>query len=119
MRTFNVKVNGVAYEVEIEEVGAVTAAQPEQGVPAPAPTAAPKAPAASAGGTAVKAPMPGNIVKINCKTGDGVKRGDVLCLLEAMKMENEIFAPCDGTVKAVEVSQGESVATDAVLFTIG
>ena len=76
-------------------------------------------PETSAGGSIkVKAPMPGKLVKINCKTGQSVKRGEILCLLEAMKMENEIFAPCDGTIVTVEVSQGDTVAGDALLFTL-
>ena len=66
----------------------------------------------------VKAPMPGSIVKVNVKVGDSVKKGDVLCILEAMKMENEIFAPEDGTVASVEISQGMTVATDATLVTL-
>ena len=62
--------------------------------------------------------MPGNILKINVKAGDAVKKGDVLCILEAMKMENEIFAPVDGTVTSLPVSKGASVQTDEVLATI-
>ena len=62
--------------------------------------------------------MPGNVIKINCKAGAAVKRGDVLVVLEAMKMENDICAPADGVVASVEVSQGASVETDAVLVTL-
>ena len=62
--------------------------------------------------------MPGNIMKVNFKVGDSVKRGDVLCILEAMKMENEICAPADGTVASVDVAQGATVATDALLMTL-
>jgi len=62
--------------------------------------------------------MPGNIIKVNVKAGDSVKKGDVLCILEAMKMENDIMAPADGTVATVEVSAGQSVQTDAVLLTL-
>ena len=78
------------------------------------------APAAkgTAGATAVKAPMPGTLIKVNVKVGDAVKKGDVLCVLEAMKMENDIMAPADGVVASVEASQGSSVATDAVLVTL-
>lgn len=116
MRRFNVNVNGVSYEVEIEEIDS---AQPAAAA-APAVKAAPAAAAkpASLSGTAVKAPMPGTVVKVNVREGQSVKRGDVLCMLEAMKMENEICAPCDGTVSGVSVAQGETVASDAVLFTI-
>ena len=104
MRRFNVTVNGVSYDVVVEEVG---------GAPAAAP-----APAGKAGATAVKAPMPGTLIKVNVKPGDSVKKGDVLCVLEAMKMENDIMAPADGVVASVEAVQGASVATDAVLVTL-
>lgn len=128
MRKFNVTVNGVAYDVVIEEVGAVASAPVAAPAPvAAAPVAAPAAPAAApaapkaqgkAGSVAIKAPMPGTILKINVKVGDSVKAGDVVCVLEAMKMENDICAPQDGVVSSVEVSQGASVATDAVLVTL-
>ena len=130
MRKFNVTVNGVAYDVEIEEVGAVAsapvAAPAPAATPAPvaAPAAAPAAPKAApaaqgkAGSVSIKAPMPGTILKINVKVGDAVKAGDVVCVLEAMKMENDICAPQDGVVSSVEVAQGASVATDAVLVTL-
>jgi len=62
--------------------------------------------------------MPGNIMKVNCKAGDAVKKGDVLIVLEAMKMENDICAPQDGTVASVAVNQGATVETDAVLVTL-
>ena len=127
MKTYNITVNGVTYVVDVEEVGATAsapvaapaAAPASAAAPAPAaaPKAAPKA-AGKAGSVVVKAPMPGNIMKVNVKVGDAVKKGDVLCILEAMKMENEIFAPADGTVASVEVSQGATVATDAVLVTL-
>ena len=84
----------------------------------PATPAAPAAPTASAGTTPVKAPMQGNIVKVNVTPGAAVKRGDVVCVLEAMKMENEIFAPVDGTVAEVFATKGATVATDALLLTI-
>lgn len=132
MRKFNVTVNGVAYDVEIEEVGAVASAPVAAPAPvaaAPAPAVAPAAPKAApapaapkaqgkAGSVAIKAPMPGTILKINVKVGDSVKSGDCVCVLEAMKMENDICAPQDGVVSSVEVAQGASVATDAVLVTL-
>jgi glutaconyl-CoA decarboxylase len=132
MRKFNVTVNGLVYEVEVEEVGgaAPVAAPVAASAPAAAPAAAPKAaapaapkaaaPAATgkAGSVAIKAPMPGTILKVNVKVGDSVKKGDVVCVLEAMKMENDICAPEDGVVSSVEVSQGASVATDAVVITL-
>ena len=124
MKTYNITVNGVTYVVDVEEVGATASAPVAAQAAAPAPAAAPAAPKAApkaagkAGSVVVKAPMPGNIMKVNVKVGDAVKKGDVLCILEAMKMENEIFAPADGTVASVEVSQGATVATDAVLVTL-
>ena len=119
MKRFNVTVNGVTYDVLVEEVGGAPAAP----VAAPAPTAAPapaapKAPAAPAGAVAVKAPMPGTIMKINVSAGQAVKKGDVLCVLEAMKMENDICAPQDGTVASVNVQKGASVASEEVLVTL-
>ena len=122
MKTYNITVNGVTYVVDVEEVSASAApvAAPASAAAPAAPKAAPAAPKAAgkAGSVVVKAPMPGNIMKVNAKVGDAVKKGDVLCVLEAMKMENEIFAPADGTVASVEVAQGATVATDAVLVTL-
>ena len=120
MKRFNVTVNGTSYDVVVEEVGADAAAVPAT-VSAPAPKAAPKAPAApagKAGATVIKAPMQGNLIKINVKPGDAVKKGDVLCVLEAMKMENEIPAPCDGVVKQILVNKGAVVATGDTLLVI-
>ena len=122
MKNYRVTVNGVAYDVTVEELdaGAAPAAAPAP-VAAPVATPAPKAaptPSGNAGATAVKAPMPGTVVKINVKVGDAVKKGDVLCVLEAMKMENDIMAPADGVIASVETSQGASVATDALLVTL-
>ena len=69
--------------------------------------------------TAVKAPLPGTITKLNVKNGQNIKRGEILCILEAMKMENEIIAPTDGTIIQIEVQQGSSVQTDDILVVIG
>lgn len=123
MKRFNVTVNGVSYDVTVEEIGATaSAAQPAQAPTAqsaaPARTVAPK-PAANAGSVTVKAPMPGTILKTNVSVGAAVKKGDVLCILEAMKMENDICAPQDGTVASVNVQKGSSVNTDDVLVTLG
>ncbi len=121
MRKFIVNVNGNSYEVEVEEVGgAVSApAAAPKAAPVAAPKAAPAAPkaAAPAGGTAVKAPMPGNVLDIKVSNGQAVKEGDVVVILEAMKMENEIYAPCDGTVTVV-ASKGSTVNTGDVLVSI-
>ena len=117
MRKFNITVNGVAYEVEVEEVAAGEAsapvaaapkAAPKAAAPAAKPAAAPKA-APVANGTKVNAPMPGTILDVKVAQGQAVKKGDVLLILEAMKMENEILAPQDGTVAQVAVSKGASV----------
>ena len=106
-----VTLNGKDYEVEVDELS-------EAIVTSVAPTAAsaPAAPAPVSGsGTAVKAPMPGTILKVNVTAGQSVKAGDIMFILEAMKMENEIVAPSDGTVSQVVAAKGSSVATDDVL----
>lgn len=122
MKNYRVTVNGVAYDVVVEELSADAVAAPAEparpAAPKPAaPAQKPAAPAGNAGANAVKAPMPGNILKVNVKVGDNFRKGDVLCVLEAMKMENEIMAPQDGTVASVAVSAGTTVASDAVLLT--
>ena len=112
MKKYRVNVNGTAYEVEIEEMaGAPVAA------PVAAPAAAP-ASAASGAGESINAPMPGNILSVNVAAGDTVKKGQVLMVLEAMKMENEIMAPRDGKVTAVAVAKGAAVESGALLCTI-
>jgi len=128
MRKFNITVNGVAYEVEVEEVGAgsapaapVAAAPAPVAAPAPAPKAAPApAPKAApvAGGTKINAPMPGVILDVKAAVGASVKKGDILLVLEAMKMENEIMAPADGTVGSVTVTPGQTVQSGQQLLTI-
>ena len=119
MKKYLVKVNGNQYEVEVEEVGgsapvaaAAAPSAPAPSAPAPAPRAA--APAA-AGASSVTAPMPGTILKVNVNVGDSVKKGQVLCVLEAMKMENEIVASVDGVVTSVNVTKGTSVNAGDVL----
>ncbi len=121
MKRFTVTVNGTAYDVVVEEVteGAAPApAAAPKTAPAPKAAPAPKKAAGAQGSVQVKAPMPGNILKVNVKTGDKVAKGTVVAVLEAMKMENEIFAPEDGTVASVEVAQGTAVAADQVLITM-
>ena len=127
MKYYNISVNGVAYSVSVEETAAgaapvaPAAAPAPKAAPAPAAAAAPAAPAApaSAGAVEVKAPMPGNILKVNVTAGQAVKEGDVLVVLEAMKMENEILAPKACTVKQVLVSKGSTVDTGATLVVLG
>ena len=118
MKKYNVTVNGTAYEITLEAVDAADVkAAP---APAAAPAAAP-APAAKpvTGGETVSSPMPGTILSVNVTNGATVKKGDVLMVLEAMKMENEIMSPCDGTVTSVNVSKGAAVETGTVLCVIG
>ncbi|MBQ1948481.1 MAG: biotin/lipoyl-binding protein [Clostridia bacterium] len=118
MKKYKVVVNGVAYEVDVELLSESEASAPVQvAAPVQAPVA-PVAPAAPvAGGENVNAPMPGTILDVKVANGQAVKKGDVLVILEAMKMENEILAPCDGTVSYV-IAKGSSVETGTLLSTI-
>ena len=132
---YKVTLKGRTYEVEVEageailldEYEAIAPSAPTAApaaaapatAPAPAAAAAPAAPAVTGAGDPVNAPMPGNILKVNVSQGQAVKSGDVLCVLEAMKMENEIMAPKDGTVTQVLVSKGSTVDTGAPLVVIG
>ena len=104
IKTYNVKLNGKVYEVEIEEVKA--GSQPTMSA---TPSQAPKASAPAGAGQAVEAPLQGSMFNILVKEGQAVKKGDVLAVLEAMKMENEIIAPADGTVSAIHVEKGQNV----------
>ena len=109
MKKYRVTVNGTAYEIELEELtGAVPAASAVPAAPA-APAAAPVPPPAPAGGEQVSAPMPGTILSVNVAAGDIVKRGQVLMILEAMKMENEIMCPRDGRVTAIQTTKSAAV----------
>ena len=115
MKKYRVNVNGTAYEVEIEEMTGAPAAAPVAAAPA-----APAAPvSAPAGGEQITSPMPGNILSANVAAGDAVKKGDVLMILEAMKMENEIMCPCDGKVVSVSVAKGATVESGTLLCVIG
>ncbi len=131
MKNYTITVNGTPYNVTVEEgAGAPVAAAPvaaPAAAPAPAPAAAPApapatAPAPAAQGTAgsvkVEAPMPGTILDVKVSVGDSVSSGSVLCILEAMKMENEIVAPQDGTVASVNVSKSDSVEAGQVIITL-
>ena len=112
MKAYRVNVNGNVYEITLEVIDkSEIKAQP---APAAAPAAAPVA----QGAQTVSAPMPGTILKVNVSNGQAVKKGDVLMILEAMKMENEIMSPCDATVSSVNVANGASVETGTVLCTL-
>ena len=127
---YKVTLNGRTYEVEVnngqailldeyEAVAPVAAPAAPVAAPAAAAPAAATAPAVTGAGEAVNAPMPGTILKVNVSQGQAVKEGDVLCVLEAMKMENEIMAPKAGTITQVVVAKGSSVNTGDALVVIG
>ena len=127
MKKYTITVNGTAYEVEVEDMGGAVATAPKAAAPkaapvpaaAPAPKAAAPAPAAkpvAAGSATISAPMPGKVLEVKVKAGDAVKSGDVLMILEAMKMQNEIMAPADGTISDVRISAGQTVGTGDVMI---
>ena len=128
---YKITLKGRTYEVEVEAgkamlldeyeaiVPSAPAAAPAAAPEAAAPAAAPAPAAVTGAGEAVNAPMPGTILKVNVQNGQAVKEGEVLCILEAMKMENEIMAPKAGTVTQVVVSKGSKVDTGAPLVVIG
>ncbi len=123
MRKFQVTVNGNTYEVEVEELGAVASApcvapvQVAQAMPKVVAPVAP-APVASTGAHKVVAPMPGKIVDVKVSVGQTIKEGDLVAILEAMKMENEIFASASGTVASVNTSAGNMVEANDVIISI-
>ncbi len=133
MKKYNITVNGNTYEVLVEEVGSASsyaapvAIPAPTAAPAPAPVSAASAPAPKAsvtantgaqGSTKVTSPMPGTILDIKVSAGQSVKKGDVICVLEAMKMENDIPAPADGVVASINVQKGASVAANDLLATL-
>lgn len=128
---YNVTINDKVYEVEVEKgkanllrttdvVAAAPVAAPVAAAPAaaPAPVAAPAGAAVAAGSTPASAPMPGTILDVKVAVGQDVKEGDVVAILEAMKMENEIYAPCAGKVAQVIATKGSSVSTGDPIVTI-
>ncbi len=131
MKRYSITVNGTVYDVVVEEAdasGVVSApvAAPVQSAPAAAPVAPVAAPKAapkpvatgSTGATQVTSPMPGTILDVKVSVGQSVKKGDVICVLEAMKMENDIPAPADGVVASVNVQKGASVAANELLASL-
>lgn len=134
MKQYKITVNGTEYEVAVEEVGGTAATQPlkranvltsgetaalKQVLDTPAPKAAPASKPAAAGSGDVVAPLNGSVLSVAVKEGDAVKVGQVLLVFEAMKMENEIAAPRDGTVKKVHVAVGAKIETGMPVVTIG
>lgn len=127
MKNYRITVNGNTYDVAVEELGAgaapvsPVAAAPVQAAPAAATPAAPKAapaPSGAQGGTKVTSPMPGNIFDIKVNVGDKVEANQVVAILEAMKMENEIVTPVAGTVASINVNKGDAVNSGDILVTI-
>ena len=127
-KQYSVTVNGTVYDVIVEELGASAAPAPAAApkaapapaaapVAVPAPAAAP-APAATGAGEKIEAPLNGTVLNVNVAVGASVKSGETLCVLEAMKMENEIVAPRDGKITSVAAQKGATVAPGDVLFTI-
>lgn len=122
MKRYTITVNGTPYDVTVDEVGAaapapVAAAPAAPVAAAPAPVAKP-ATSGAEGAIKVDAPMPGTILDIKTSVGASVKSGDVLCILEAMKMENEIVAPADGTVASIAANKGDSVEAGQIIVTL-
>lgn len=125
MKNYRITVNGTSYDVSVEELsgGAAPVAAPVAAAPvaAPAPAAAPAAPAPAVGGAGsvkVSSPMPGKILAVKANVGDSVKKGQVILILEAMKMENEVVAPEDGTIASIDVTVGASVESGDTLATL-
>ena len=126
MKRFQITFKGQVYELDVEEISS-SASTIKKSAPDPVPNAAPvtvpnpKAvqPTAPAGALTVLAPMPGKILAVNIKAGDAVKRGDVIFILEAMKMQNEIMANQDGQISSVSVTVGQTVSTGDVLAALG
>ena len=118
MKNYTITVNGNVYDVTVEEgaAGAATSAPKAVAPKAAAPKAAPKA--AGQGSVKVNSPMPGKILSVKTSVGQAVKKGEVLMILEAMKMENEVVVPEDGTVASIDVAAGDSVEAGVVLATL-
>ena len=123
MKNYRITVNGTSYDVSVEELAGgtaapVAAAPAPVAVSAPAVAPAPAAPAGGAGSIKVSSPMPGKILAVKANVGDSVKKGQVILILEAMKMENEVVAPEDGTIASIDVTVGASVESGDTLATL-
>lgn len=120
MKNYTITVNGTAYDVTVEEgTGAAQSSAPvKKAAPKASPAKKAAAPSGSQGAVKVNSPMPGKILDVKASAGASVKKGEVIMILEAMKMENEIVAPQDGTIASINVSSGDSVEAGAVLATL-
>ncbi len=133
MKRYTITVNGNTYDVVVEETGSQASAPvysapaapvapvvntAPAAAPAPAPKAAPAPAAGNQGGTKISSPMPGTILDVKVSVGQSVKKGDVICVLEAMKMENDIPASCDGVIASINVQKGASVESGAIIATL-
>lgn len=121
MKNYTITVNGNVYDVTVEETGSTGAAPAPRKMAAAAPKAAPAAAPKAAGGAGnvkVEAPVAGKVFKVEANVGASVKKGDTILILEAMKMENPIVAPEDGTVASIDVAVGDSVESGALLATL-
>ena len=123
MKNYRITVNGTSYDVTVEELAGgaaapVAAAPSPVAVSAPAAAPAPAAPAGGAGSIKVSSPMPGKILAVKANVGDSVKKGQVILILEAMKMENEVVAPEDGTIASIDVTVGAMVESGDTLATL-
>ena len=121
MKNYTITVNGTPYDVTVDEAGAsapvAAPAAPAAKPAAPAPAVKPAVSGAE-GSIKVEAPMPGTILDVKTSVGASVKSGDVLCILEAMKMENDIVAPADGTVASIAANKGDSVEAGQIIVTL-
>ncbi|MDE6386064.1 MAG: biotin/lipoyl-binding protein [Eubacterium sp.] len=123
MKRYTITVNGTPYDVTVDEAGSAPASAPSAAPAAPVAASAPAAKAAPAasgteGAVKVEAPMPGTILDVKTSVGASVNSGDVLCILEAMKMENDIVAPSAGTVASIAVNKGDSVEAGQIIVTL-
>ncbi len=121
MKKYNITVNGTSYEVIVEEVGGSASHAPAYTAPVStesAPSTSKSSLSSAPGANDVVAPMPGTILEMKVSVGQAVKKGDVICVLEAMKMENDIPAPCDGVVASVNAQKGATVAANDVIVSL-